>query len=119
MKFLFTFATTFSLLLTSCLAFSHGDDDHAHTIQSVEARRIALQTAKTFVTTDPNLGFGKLAASWNDLKMSKTKLHEDGDGYFIVTVNNEAELKTLYVLISKTGDVYDANFEGTFPDLNK
>lgn len=45
------------------------------------------------------------------------KIHKKGSGYFIISVANATEAKTLYVLISSDGKVYDVNFTGEFDGL--
>ena len=109
-----------ALLSFSQFAFSHGDDDHKHddhSLNNVDAQNVGLKTAKLFSEVDPKLGFGKLTDSWAGLSLEATTLHASGDGYYIVAVENSGESKTLYVLMSTAGDVFDANFSGEFPNL--
>ncbi len=106
------------LLLSAQLAFSHGDHEHEqHTITATDAQMAGLKAAKLFAEVDAELGFGKLPASWSALTGSATKIHTSGEGYYVVAVTNEEEGKTLYVLMSSTGDLFDANFSGSFPKL--
>jgi len=81
------------------------------------ATSIALDAAQQFSVNDPGLGFGKLPPSWKTLTKSSTKIETKGEGYYIVSVTNQGEGKTLYVLMSATGSVYDANFTGEFPKV--
>lgn len=46
-------------------------------------------------------------------------IHKKSSDYFIVSVANTAEAKALYVLISSSGEVYDANFTGEFDGLEQ
>ncbi|GAB1268107.1 hypothetical protein NBRC116493_13600 [Aurantivibrio infirmus] len=121
MKKLFKIALAV-LLLQPFLALGHGDQEHEHEqeaqqITIVEAQRKGLKVTQVFAQADPGLGFGKLSDSWSSLTIEDTKLHHSGAGYHIVAVTNTAEGKTLYILMSKTGDLYDANFTGEFPNL--
>jgi len=110
-----------TLLLQPLLVFGHADHDHEHEAQPISATQAqsnGLKAAKVFSDIDAELGFGKLPQSWSKLSSAQTKLHASGKGYYVVAVENEAEGKTLYVLMSNTGDLYDANFTGEFPKLN-
>ncbi len=82
-----------------------------------QAIEIASQTASQFVSFDPGLGFGKLDASWNRVPSDNKQVYKTGDGYYIISIVNPVEGKTLYVLVSIGGEVYDANFTGVFPGL--
>ncbi len=114
-------ATTLSALLLFALSqfsYSHGDHEHEqHTINNADAQRVGLKTAKLFSEVDAKLGFGKLPENWSSLTLEATSLHTSGDGYYIVAVENKTETKTLYVLMSRSGDVFDANFSGEFLNL--
>lgn len=47
------------------------------------------------------------------------KLYRNGERYYIVSVTNDVEQKTLYVLMTSNGKVYDANFSGEFKNLQQ
>jgi len=107
------------LSLQSTLVFAHGDHEHP-VMEPQEAEQAALRVADFFSQRDMGLGFGKLDASWAklDISAAKVTVHEKKKGYFIVGVTNTGQGKTLFVLLSDSGDVYDANFSGDFPKLN-
>ena len=86
-------------------------------IDEGQARAIAADVADQFADSDPGLGFGRLAASWKGIDLEAAKIHVKGAGYYIVALENQAEHKTLYVLMSSTGSVFDANFTGEFPKV--
>jgi hypothetical protein len=113
-----TFVSIFAtlLLLTSQFVYSHSD--HAHgPISEVQAQALAASVASQLSTQDAGLGIGKLPASWAEIAQENVSMHKKGNGYYIVAINNTSENKTLFVLLSNTGKVYDANFTGTFKDL--
>lgn len=60
-----------------------------------------------------------LPESWREVQAKNAKLYKNGDGYYIVTVENAKEQKTLYVLMTSNGDVYGANFTGEFAILKR
>ena len=80
-----------------------------------QAISVAHTVIVQFITQDPGLGFGKLDSSWKALPAAAKKIHRKKDDYYIVGLTNGN--KTLYVLISIFGDVYDANFTGEFEGL--
>jgi len=51
------------------------------------------------------------------LPLSDKRIHKKGDGYYIVGLTNIKEEKSLFILMSISGEVYDANFTGNFPGL--
>jgi len=81
------------------------------------ANYIALNAVDQFTEFDPGLGFGMLPGSWKKLSLDSAKIEVEGDGYYIVSVENKTEGKKLYFLISIVGDIYDANFTGDFPKV--
>lgn len=97
-------------------AFAHSD--HAHgPISEASALQLAKEATTHLTEKDAGLGFGKLPESWKTTQAAAVKIHKKGSGYFIVSVANATEAKTLYVLISSDGEVYDANFTGEFDGL--
>jgi hypothetical protein len=95
---------------------AHEGHDHNYVTES-KAITIGKDTATHFTQNDPGFGFGKLPVSWRDLPAANAKLLKNGEGYYIVTVTNEVEKKTLFLLMTSNGDVYDANFTGEFKQL--
>lgn len=108
-------AVALLLMFQAQSAMAHGDGHGP--INSEMATSIALDAAQQFSDNDPGLGFGKLSPGWKTLTKASTKIETKGDGYYIVSVTNQGEGKTLYVLMSATGSVYDANFTGEFPKV--
>lgn len=111
----------FSLLIFVCMiqsqnAFAHGSHGHGPVTEQ-QAISIASRVAGQFVDYDPGLGFGKLGSSWKQLTASDNRIHTRGDGYYIISLANKTEGKTMFVLMSESGEIYDANFSGEFPGL--
>ncbi|SCZ67886.1 DUF6488 family protein [Thiohalomonas denitrificans] len=86
-------------------------------IDEGQARALAADVTHQFADSDPGLGFGTLAASWKEIDPEAVKMHVKGAGYYIVSLENKTEGKTLYILMSATGSVFDANFTGEFPKV--
>ena len=79
---------------------------------------IAGKVASDLASRDAGLGFGQLAESWAAVAKENIEIYKKGQGYYIVSLRNSDEQKTLYVLMSDGGEVYDANFDGTFNGIN-
>ncbi|MBL4798135.1 MAG: hypothetical protein JKY50_12020 [Oleispira sp.] len=110
------FALLISCVLFSATAFGHGSHSH-DPISPEKAQVVATKVANQFTSMDPGLGFGKLPLNWLDLPAEQSSMHKKGKGYYIVKLDNSDEKKSLYILMSITGEVYDANFTGEFKDL--
>ena len=107
---------TLLLLLTSSLSFSHSDHSDGP-INENKAFVIAKSVTHQFTQNDPGLGFGLLSESWRQLESSDYKMYKKGAGYYIVSVTNNLEKRSLYVLMAENGEVYDANFTGEFKGI--
>lgn len=110
------------LLLLFALSIVHGQAALAHggghtPITDQQAILVAEDMVDQFIARDPGLGFGKLSANWKNLPASARKIKTKKPGYYIVEVTNKKEGKTLYVLMTRAGEVYDANFSGVFKGL--
>lgn len=119
-----TLATFFllSLLGTVQQVAAHADHDHAPATKKAPiTEQAAINTGKDVAVQlsmkDAGLGFGKLPASWSNLPAKNIKLHKKGEGYYIVSAANDEDKKTLFVLMSTEGEVFDANFTGEFKNL--
>jgi len=107
-------------LLTSQSLFAHSD--HAHgPISESAAQSLALDVATNLSSRDAGLssrdaglGFGQLPKTWTSVPTKNVAITKKGPGYYIVSVLNESEKKTLYILMSDGGEVFDANFAGEF-----
>ncbi len=86
-------------------------------ITQEEVKQLATVVTQDLTQRDLGLGFGQLEQSWSEVPMSKVGIHAETSTYFIVSVRNDAVDKTLYVLISTLGEIYDANMTGTFEGL--
>ena len=107
------------LLANVHIAWAHEGHEHSY-ITEFMAVLVAEKTITQLTQQDAGLGFGVLPASWSQLPSGNIKLHKNGDGYYIVSAKNDAEEKTLYVLMSsENGNVYDVNFTGEFKGLKE
>ena len=110
-----TLLLTFLLMTCAQSVFAHSGGHSP--VSETRAIEIASFTINQFIHFDAGLGFGKLHKNWNDISAEEKRIHKKGDGYYIVSATNKKEGKTLYVLMSVGGEVYDANFSGEFQGL--
>ena len=104
-----------SMLFVHQAAFAHAGGHGP--VNEEQAMVIAADIAEQFVNFDPGLGFGKLDKSWKHIPAESRRIHKQGEGYYIVSITNKQVGKVLYLLLSISGEVYDANFTGKFPGL--
>lgn len=115
MKKLIIAIATATTVLIGANAFAHGGS-HAP-INEAQAMLVAADVVNQFVEHDPGLGFGKLKPSWKSVSKESRRIHAKKPDYYIVAITNRKEGKTLYVLMSRAGEAYDANFSGVFKGL--
>ncbi|MEX1665273.1 DUF6488 family protein [Zhongshania arctica] len=115
MKYRITLCLLASLFVSSNL-LAHGSG-HAPVTEK-KALAIATQTVQGFANIDPQLGFGKVPASWANIGNEAATIFQSGDGYYIFKVVNPSDERTLYILMSAEGQVYDANTSGKFEGVN-
>jgi hypothetical protein len=112
------------LSLLSLLVFIYSQNVFAHggshaPVSEARVIEITTITVNQFVHFDAGLGFGKLDKSWNDISADEKRIHKKGNGYYIVSATNKKAGKTLYILMSLAGEIYDANFSGVFEGLTQ
>lgn len=119
MKALRPILFSITLVLTQYAA-AHGDHEHEppRAISEYVALIVAQRATTSMSRKDAGLGFGQLNESWAALPRANMKIHKKGSGYYVVAVLNQNEEKTLYVLMSDNGEVYDANLIGKFDGIN-
>lgn len=109
-------------LCSSVPLSAHDGHDHDNAYQdpviSVEsALSVARQASAQMSQKDTGAAFGQLNKSWARIPIKNLALHQKGSGYYIISVLNMSEKKTLYVLMSDVGEIYDANFTGVFKGI--
>lgn len=107
----------FYLIMWVCQPSFASDTNHTG-IAETQAIRLGGEVAKRLAFQDAGLGFGQLPQSWLSIPTKDITLHKKGNGYYIIAVENKSNQKTLYVLMSWEGEVYDANLTGDFGDID-
>ena len=117
MKYLL-FVVVFGCLWPITSAIAHQGHDHSY-ITETAAVAVGHDYSVGIVGKKGEFDAGNLPESWREVPLNKAKLHKNGEGYYIVSVENPKVQKTLYVLMTSNGDVYGANFTGEFAILNR
>jgi hypothetical protein len=109
------FLTLCAVLLTySSFSFAHEGHEHIP-VSMKKAVELALATAAQYSRETPPFKIPQLDDSWRALPNSAAKIHENGRGYYVVSVENSDAAKTLYLRILLDGTIENANFSGEFP----
>src|SRR5687767_12560704 len=107
----------FGVLCSILAAMAH--EGHSHSFITESAAMVVGKDYSVQLTEEDGMfGVCKLPESWRKVPAKNTKIHRNGDGYYIVAVTNDVEQKTLYVLMTSNGDVSNVNFTGEFKGLN-
>lgn len=103
------------VMLLSFVTWVHAHEGHHHMpVTMKKAVEIALATSVDYTRKAPPFGLPQLDDSWHNLPATAAQIHENGRGYYVVSVANPAQAKTLYVRILLDGTVEGANFSGEF-----
>lgn len=112
------------MLLSAAIFFTqsataHGDHEYQppRLVSEAVAIIIAQRATTRMSQKDTGLGFGQLEQSWSAIPKEDTIMYKKGSGYYVISVLNKHEERTLYVLMSDGGEVYDANLTGEFEGI--
>jgi hypothetical protein len=100
------------LVLSPSTVFAHmgGHDE----INEVDIIPMATEHVTALTSQGVEIkGIGKLDPSWGQVP-EKNKNFKRDKGAYIVTFKHPKEDKTLYLLMSPSGHLYDANYTGQF-----
>jgi len=117
---LFILALIFTLSPISS-AYAGSGHSHGHGHGSAISKEAAIIAASdnisSIMSQKIEIKGNKLDKSWSDIPSLSKAVYRKGDGYYIISLENKAQGKILYVLISGQGEFYDANFSGAFEGL--
>lgn len=104
------------VLMVLIVPVTQAHEGHEHgSVTMKKAVEIALATARdASINAQPALGLAQLDRSWRNLPASAAQIYKNGRGYYLVSVANPSQAKTLYVRILLDGRVEAANFSGDF-----
>jgi hypothetical protein len=118
MKILLSFLFSAAFFISQ-LVYAHGEHGHdePRMISEPVALIVAQRASANMSRKDTGSGLGQLGESWSSIPNENLALFKKGNGYYVVSVLNTTEEKTLYVFMSQSGEVYDANFTGEFDGI--
>lgn len=100
-----------TLIFSTSSAFAH--TDHGK-ISPKEAMKIAAKAIQKLTFKDFGFKVGKLSENWKYLTKNDFKLYAAEANRYIVSANNKSENKTIYFLMSMSGEVLKVNQEAKF-----
>ena len=109
----------FAVLFSVQLAFAHGAGHGGPAITDEVAITTASENLTLLIEQNVEIESATLNASWGTLSDANKAIYQKGDGYVIVSFDNPAESKTLYILLSDQGEFFDANYSGKFEGMKQ
>lgn len=100
-----------TLMLSTSSAFAHSDHGKISPNAAIE---IATKVTKQLTFKDLGFKVGKLGDNWKNLTTENFKLHATEANRYVVSANNVSENKTIYFLMTMSGDVLKVNSKAKF-----
>lgn len=110
MKKLIT-ALFIALMFSTSPAFAHSDHGK---VSPKAAIQIAAKVTQQLTFKDFGFKVGKLNENWKRLSSDDFKLHGAEANRYVVSANNKFENKTIYFLMTVSGEVLKVNSEANF-----
>ena len=101
--------------ITAGNAWAHGA--HGAHFEKSDAIDLASRYLVTIVKKKTPIEGKALDSSWLNIPSSDKAVTNEEEWYFIVSMHNSGKKKTLFMLISKKGKLYQVNFSGKFPQV--
>ena len=101
----------FTFLFSNGFVLAH--DDHGK-VSAKAAIQIAVKVTQQLTFKDFGFKVGKLSKTWQRLTTNDFKLYAAEANRYIVSANNKSEKKTIYFLMSMSGEVLKVNHEAKF-----
>lgn len=111
-----TFYAAAATILLMLASWAQAHEGHAHLpVTMKKAVDIAWEMARhASREAQAELDLQRLDGSWGTLPIEAARIHENGRGYYVVSVENPVRSETLYVRILLDGRIDAANFSGEF-----
>lgn len=100
-----------TLMFSTNSVFAHTDHEK---ISPKTAIQIAVKATQKLTFKDFGFKVGKLSENWKDLTTEDFKLHAAEGNQYVVSANNKSENKTIYFLMTMSGEVLKVNSEAKF-----
>jgi len=111
------------LVLPSGLAFAGPGHDHSHGFElpakmtEADTLKAVNGTINALIAQEYGVDGAVLNESWKNVTDAHKTIQERNVSYSIVRVKHPTEDKSLYLLFSSIGELYDATFTGQFEGL--
>ncbi len=103
------------LILSPITGFAHVGGHHE--INEIDIIPMATEHVKMLISKGVEIkDIGKLAPSWGQVP-EQNKNFKKKKGAYIVSFKHANEEKTLYLLLSSEGHLYEVNYTGQFTNL--
>ena len=107
-----------AIIFSAQLAFAHdGEHHYGESINKEEAIIAASEGINAVISQGIEIKGIELDESWGDIPLADKSIVKETDSYYIVSLKNAKQDKTIYVLLSDKGEFYDANYSGEFSGL--
>ena len=119
MKRLFILLAFVASCAASQSAFAHSEGHGPEvTMTASEIIPTATDHVKSLVDQQIQIeGIGKLDAKWLSVPEFKKKVVRSVRGYHVVGFADATGEQTLFLLMSRAGDLYNVNFSGNFKEI--
>jgi len=92
-------------------ALAHSDHGKISSKATIE---MTAKTIQKLIFKDSGFKVGKLSENWKGLTIEDFKLHTAESNRYVVSATNKSENKTIYFLMTKSGEVLKVNSEAKF-----
>lgn len=105
-------ATLFiTLIFSTSSVFAHGDHGK---VSPKAAIQIAIKATQQLTFKDLGFNVGKLNENWKRLTTDDYKLYSADANRYVISATNKTSEKTIYFLMSMSGEVLKVNSEAIF-----
>ena len=99
-------------------AHGHSDEKVAELSEEEIIKAATKRVAEAIETKKPVEGV-PLDSTWEQVSDQEKSIVRKGKGFYILKFVQKEEDKNLFLLMSSSGELYDANFDGEFNGLAK
>lgn len=100
-----------TLMFNTGTVFAHGDHGK---ISAKQAIQVANKVTQKLTFKDLGFNVGKLDESWKTLTTEDFNLYAAQANRYIVSASNKANNKTIYFLMTMSGEMLEVNSEARF-----
>jgi len=115
-KMCFVFSCIFFLCSTQ--VYAHGSAGHGTHVTAKEVVDVATKYVLRLVKKKSLVAGKPLDDSWLTIPTSAKSMAREAAWYYVVQIHHAHKNKTLYLLISKAGKLYRADYQGVFKEFD-